>query len=49
MLELGGYNPLIILADAGLAHAVDVAAFSAFFHQGKICMNARKIFTERPI
>ncbi len=49
VLELGGYNPLIILADADLAHAVDLAAFSAFFHQGQICMNARKIFIERPI
>ncbi len=49
VLELGGYNPLIIMADADLDHAVDLAAFSAFFHQGQICMNARKIFIERPI
>jgi acyl-CoA reductase-like NAD-dependent aldehyde dehydrogenase len=49
VLELGGYNPLIILADADLNHAVDLAAFSAFFHQGQICMNARKILIERPI
>jgi acyl-CoA reductase-like NAD-dependent aldehyde dehydrogenase len=49
VLELGGYNPLLILADADLAHAVDLAAFSAFFHQGQICMNARKILIERPI
>jgi acyl-CoA reductase-like NAD-dependent aldehyde dehydrogenase len=49
VLELAGYNPLIILADADLAHAVELAAFSAFFHQGQICMNARKILIERPI
>ena len=49
VLELGGYNPLLILADADMAHAVDLAAFSAFFHQGQICMNARKILVERPI
>ncbi len=49
VLELGGYNPLIILADADLSHAVDLAAFSAFFHQGQICMNARKILIERPV
>ena len=49
VLELGGYNPLIILADADLNHAVDLATFSAFFHQGQICMNARKILIERPI
>jgi acyl-CoA reductase-like NAD-dependent aldehyde dehydrogenase len=49
VLELGGYNPLLILADADLDHAVDVATFSGFFHQGQICMNARKILIERPI
>ena len=49
VLELGGYNPLLILQDADLEHAVDVATFSGFFHQGQICMNARKILVERPI
>ena len=49
VLELGGYNPLLILRDADMEHAVDLAAFSGFFHQGQICMNARKILIERPI
>ncbi len=49
VLELGGYNPLIILRDADLAQAVDTTAFGAFFHQGQICMNTRKAFVERPI
>ncbi len=49
VLELGGYNPLLVLQDADLDHAVDVATFSSFFHQGQICMNARKILVERPI
>ena len=49
VLELGGYNPLLVLRDANLAHSVDVATFSAFFHQGQICMNARKILIERPL
>jgi acyl-CoA reductase-like NAD-dependent aldehyde dehydrogenase len=38
VLELGGYNPLIVLADADLDYAVEAAAFAAFFHQGQICM-----------
>ena len=42
VLELGGYNPLIVLADADLDYAVDAAAFGAFMHQGQVCMNARK-------
>ncbi len=49
VLELGGYNPLLVLKDADVEHAVDVAAFSGFFHQGQICMNARKILVEQPL
>ena len=49
VLELGGYNPMLILRDADMAGAVDTTAFSAFFHQGQICMNARKVLIERPI
>jgi acyl-CoA reductase-like NAD-dependent aldehyde dehydrogenase len=49
VLELGGYNPLIVLADADLDYAVEAAAFAAFFHQGQICMNARKVIIERPV
>jgi vanillin dehydrogenase len=49
VLELGGYNPLIVLADADLDYAVEAAAFAAFFHSGQICMNARKLLIERPV
>jgi acyl-CoA reductase-like NAD-dependent aldehyde dehydrogenase len=49
VLELGGYNPLIVLADADLDYAVDAAAFGAFFHQGQICMSARRIIVEQSI
>jgi acyl-CoA reductase-like NAD-dependent aldehyde dehydrogenase len=49
VLELGGYNPLIVLADADLDYAVDASAFGAFLHQGQICMSARKIIVEQPI
>jgi acyl-CoA reductase-like NAD-dependent aldehyde dehydrogenase len=49
VLELGGYNPLIVLADADLEYAVNATAFGAFLHQGQICMSARKIIVERPI
>jgi vanillin dehydrogenase len=49
VLELGGYNPLIILSDADLTQAVNTTAFGAFFHQGQICMNTRKVVIEEPI
>ena len=49
VLELGGYNPLIVLSDADLDYAVDASTFGAFLHQGQICMSARKIIVERGI
>jgi acyl-CoA reductase-like NAD-dependent aldehyde dehydrogenase len=49
VLELGGHNPLIVLADADLEYAVNASAFGAFLHQGQICMSARRIIVERGI
>lgn len=49
VLELGGQNPLIVLADADLDYAVNATAFGTFLHQGQICMSARKIIVERPV
>ncbi|NML43887.1 aldehyde dehydrogenase family protein [Ramlibacter sp. G-1-2-2] len=48
-LELGGYNPMIVCADADLSYSVDTAVFAAFFHQGQICMNTRKILVHRSL
>ncbi len=48
-LELGGKNPLIVLADADVEYAVKSAAFSAYLHQGEICMSADRIIVEKPI
>jgi acyl-CoA reductase-like NAD-dependent aldehyde dehydrogenase len=49
VLELGGYNPLIVLDDADLEYAVNATAFGAFLHQGQICMSARKVLVQRSI
>jgi acyl-CoA reductase-like NAD-dependent aldehyde dehydrogenase len=49
VLELGGYNPLIVLAGADLDYAVEATAFAAFFHSGQICMNARKVLVEQSV
>ncbi len=49
VMELGGYNPLLVLHDANLDEAVNATVFGAFFHQGQICMNTRKVLIEQPI
>jgi acyl-CoA reductase-like NAD-dependent aldehyde dehydrogenase len=49
VLELGGNNPLIVLADADMEYAVNATTFGAFLHQGQICMSARRVIVERSI
>jgi aldehyde dehydrogenase (NAD+) len=49
VLELGGKNPLIVLADADIDYAVDAAAFGAFLHQGQICMSVGRVIVEESI
>ena len=49
VLELGGQNPLIVLADADLDYAVDAAAYGAFLHQGQICMSRAGSSSSAPI
>jgi acyl-CoA reductase-like NAD-dependent aldehyde dehydrogenase len=48
-LELGGYNPMIVLDDVDVDYAVRAATFGAFFHQGQLCMNTRIIIVQRRI
>ncbi|CAB1368398.1 aldehyde dehydrogenase family protein [Denitratisoma oestradiolicum] len=49
VLELGGKNPLVVLADADLEAAVEAAAFSQFFFQGQACMASSRIYVEKSI
>lgn len=48
-LELGGKNPLIVLADADLDYAAKSAAFSAYLHQGQVCLSVDRVIVEKPI
>jgi succinate-semialdehyde dehydrogenase/glutarate-semialdehyde dehydrogenase len=43
-LELGGKNPMIVLADADLAEAAQGAIFGAFGNTGQICMHIERIY-----
>ena len=49
VLELGGFNPMIVLNDADIDESVKAATFGAFIHQGQVCMNTRKIYIDRSI
>jgi acyl-CoA reductase-like NAD-dependent aldehyde dehydrogenase len=49
VMELGGFNPLIILDDVDVEYAVRTATFGSFFHQGQICLNTRRIIIQRNI
>jgi acyl-CoA reductase-like NAD-dependent aldehyde dehydrogenase len=49
VMELGGFNPMIILDDVDMAYAVRTATFGSFFHQGQICLNTRRIIVQRKI
>jgi len=47
-LELGGNSALVVLEDADVDQAVNLAAWGSFFHQGQICMTTgRHLVHER--
>jgi aldehyde dehydrogenase (NAD+) len=45
-LELGGHNPLIVMADADLARAAEAAWAGAFWSAGQKCTATRRIFVQ---
>jgi acyl-CoA reductase-like NAD-dependent aldehyde dehydrogenase len=45
-LELGGQNPLIVMADAKLDKAVDAAYAGAFWSAGQKCTATRRIYVQ---
>lgn len=48
-LELGGNDPLIVLNDADVDHAVNAAVFGRFLHQGQVCMSAKRLIIEKAV
>src|SRR5439155_8871213 len=45
-LELGGHNPLIVMADADLARAAEAAYAGAFWSAGQKCTATRRIYVQ---
>jgi aldehyde dehydrogenase (NAD+) len=45
-LELGGHNPLIVMADADMTRAAEAAYAGAFWSAGQKCTATRRIFVQ---
>ncbi len=48
-LEMGGKNPLVVLADADLSNAVECAVNGAYFSTGERCTASSRLIVEEPI
>ena len=48
-LEMGGKNPLVVLADADLKNAVECAVNGAYFSTGQRCTASSRLIVEEPI
>jgi aldehyde dehydrogenase (NAD+) len=48
-LELGGHNPLIVMADADLGRAVEAAYAGAFWSAGQKCTATRRIYVQSDV
>lgn len=48
-VEMGGKNPLVVLADADLAGAVDAAVAASYTAAGQWCIATSRIIVEEPV
>lgn len=46
-LELGGKNPMLVLADADIERAAEGALLGAFLNQGQVCAAASRLYVHR--
>jgi aldehyde dehydrogenase (NAD+) len=48
-LELGGNAPLVVLDDADIDQAVELAVMGRFLHQGQICMSTNRVIVDAKV
>src|SRR4051794_2428439 len=48
-LELGGHNPVVVMADADLQRAVELVYAGAFWSAGQKCTATRRVYVEEPV
>jgi betaine-aldehyde dehydrogenase len=48
-LELGGKDPMLVLADCDIERAVNATATGALANTGQICMSIERVYVEEPI
>ena len=49
VLELGGKDPMLVLADANLAHAVSGAMWGGFANAGQTCAGIERVYVMREV
>ena len=48
-LELGGKDPMIVLADADLERAANHAVYYSMFNGGQTCVSVERVYVEAPV
>jgi acyl-CoA reductase-like NAD-dependent aldehyde dehydrogenase len=48
-LELGGKDPMIVLADADLQRAANAAVWGGMFNSGQTCTSVERVYVEEPV
>src|SRR5438874_13539769 len=48
-LELGGKDPMIVLADANVERAANQALYSSMNNAGQICISIERVYVEAPV
>jgi acyl-CoA reductase-like NAD-dependent aldehyde dehydrogenase len=48
-LELGGKDPMIVLSDADIDRAANLAVFYSMFNCGQTCISIERVYVEEPV